>query len=168
MRAREFLESKQQVDEFAPFVAALGGALARGAAAGAGALARGAVSAGSKVAQGASQLGAKVAQGAGQLGTKVAQGAGQVAQTAANSAAHAAGTTVGTFAGDKLTGQQTQQQQTQAPAVLPPSTKIEPIVSQDPNKMGFKIGDANFSLDTKDPKNAQMLQQLSKLLPPQQ
>jgi hypothetical protein len=158
MRAREFTESKQQVDEFAPFLAALGGALARGATAAGTALARGAVAAGSKIAQGATQL-----------GTKAVQGAGQVAKTAATSAASAAGTTIGTVAANKLTGQSSQQTQQppQAPAVLPPNTKIEPVISNDPNKMGFKIGDANFSLDTKDPKNAQVLQQLSKLAPKQ-
>ena len=158
MRAREFTESKQQVDEFAPFLAALGGALARGATAAGTALARGAVAAGSKIAQGATQL-----------GTKAVQGAGQVAKTAATSAASAAGTTIGTAAANKLTGQSSQQTQQppQAPAVLPPNTKIEPVISNDPNKMGFKIGDANFSLDTKDPKNAQVLQQLSKLAPKQ-
>ena len=158
MRAREFTESKQQVDEFAPFLAALGGALAKGATAAGTALARGAVAAGSKVAQGATQL-----------GTKAIQGVGQVAKTAATTAGQAAGTTIGTSAANKLTGQSGQQTQQppQAPAVLPPNTKIEPTISNDPNKMGFKIGDANFSLDTKDPKNAQMLQQLGKLMPKQ-
>lgn len=155
MRAREFTESKQQVDEFAPFLAALGGALAKGATAAGTALARGAVAAGSKVAQGATQL-----------GTKAIQGVGQVAKTAATTAGQAAGTTIGTSAANKLSGQQTQQPP-QAPTVLPPNTKIEPIISNNPNEMGFKIGDANFSLDTKDPKNAQMLQQLGKLMPKQ-
>lgn len=151
MRAREFTESKQQVDEIAPFLAALGGALARGATAAGSALARGAVAAGSKI----------------------AQGVGQVAKTAATSAASAAGTaagtTIGTVAANKLTGQTGQQPQKppQAPATLPPNTKIEPAISKDPNKMGFKIGDATFSLDMKDPNNAQVIQQLSKLAPKQ-
>lgn len=154
MRAREFTESRKQVDEIAPFLAALGGALARGATAAGSALARGAVAAGSKIAQGASQL-----------GTKAVQGAGQLAKTAAQSAGTAAGT-IGTVGPSKLAGQQTQQPP-QAPATLPPNTKIEPAISKDPNKMGFKIGDATFSLDMKDPNNAQVLQQLSKLAPKQ-
>lgn len=158
MRAREFTESRKQVDEIAPFLAALGGALARGATAAGSALARGAVAAGSKIAQGATQLGAKAVQGAGQL-----------ASTAATTAAQTAGTTIGTVAANKLTGQtgQQTQQAPQAPAVLPPNTKIEPVISKDTNKMGFKIGDATFSLDMKDPKNAQVLQQLSNLAPKQ-
>jgi hypothetical protein len=161
MRAREFTESTKQVDEIAPFLAALGGALARGATAAGSALARGAVAAGSKIAQGATQL-----------GNKAVQGAGQLASTAATTAAKTAGTTIGTVGTNKLTGQtgqQTQQTQQapQAPAVLPPNTKIEPVISKDPSKMGFKIGDANFSLDMKDPKNAQVLQQLGNLAPKQ-
>lgn len=157
MRAREFIENKQQVDEVAPFLAALGGALARGA-----------MSAGTALARGTMAAGSKIAQGATQLGTKAVQGAGQVAKTAAQAAGSAAGTTIGSVA-NKLTGQSGQQTQQppQAPAVLPPNTKIEPTISNDPNKMGFKIGDATFSLDTKDPKNAQMLQQLGKIMPKQ-
>jgi hypothetical protein len=140
MRAREFVESREQVQELAPIVAALGGALARGAATAGSALAKGAVNMAGKVAQGA----------ATQLGKQAIGTVGTSGSTA-------------TPAADKLATPK-------PPTNIPTGTKIEPVVStpgSDPDQLQFKIGDAVFSLDTKDPKNAQVLTQLNQLAPKQ-
>ena len=159
MRAREFVESKQQVQEFAPIVAALGGALARGAATAGGALVKGAVGAAGKIGLGAMAAAGKVAQGAVNAAGKVAQGAAtQIGKQPVGTVGTSGSTT--TPASDKPVTPK-------PPPNIPTGTKIEPVVSQDPNKMGFKIGDAVFSLDTKDPKNAQVLTQLNQLAPKQ-
>jgi hypothetical protein len=159
MRAREFVESKQQVQEFAPIVAALGGALARGATTAGGALVKGAVGAAGKIGLGAMTAAGKIGQGAVNAAGKVAQGAAtQIGKQPVG--------TVGT-SGSTTTPTDNKPTSPQPPANIPTGTKIEPVVSQDPNKMGFKIGDAVFSLDTKDPKNAQVLTQLNQLAPKQ-
>jgi hypothetical protein len=141
MRAREFIfEKSQQVDEIAPFVAALGGALARGAATVGGALARGAV---------------------------------RGAASAAGNLAKSAGTQAVTTIGNKLIGQNKPASAvttgTQQPINIPPGTKIEPVApsaGSNPNQFKVKIGGAELTLDLKDPKNSQILQQLNQLKPP--
>jgi hypothetical protein len=151
MRAREFVESREQVKEFAPIVAALGGALARGAATAGTALAKGAVGAAGKLGQAASSAVGKVAQGAAtQIGKQLVG-------------------TVGT-SGSTTTPATDQPVAPKPPTNIPTGTKIEPVVStpgSDPDQLQFKIGDAVFSLDTKDPKNAQVLTQLNQLAPKQ-
>ena len=159
MRAREFVENKEQVKEFAPIVAALGGALARGAATAGSALARRAVT-------GAEKIGQTVAGALGSAAKGAVQGvATQLGKNIGGSVAGSTGTT-GT-SGSTATPTDNKPTSPQPPANIPTGTKIEPVVSQDPNKMGFKIGDAVFSLDTKDPKNAQVLTQLNQLAPKQ-
>jgi len=83
MRANEFIAEArdEELDEFLPLIAAAGGALARGAAAGAealgGAAVRGAAAAGRGIAQGAKALGrgaAAVGRGVGQVASDVSQG----------------------------------------------------------------------------------------------
>jgi len=151
MRAREFVESREQVKEFAPIVAALGGALARGAATAGTALAKGAVGAAGKLGQAASSAVGKVAQGAAtQIGKQLVG-------------------TMGT-SGSTTTPATDQPVAPKPPTNIPTGTKIEPVVStpgSDPDQLQFKIGDAVFSLDTKDPKNAQVLTQLNQLAPKQ-
>ena len=71
MKLSEISED-QQLDELLPALGAIGGAVAKGAAAASG-----------KIAQGAQQLGTKAVQGAQQLGTKIAQGAQKVGTQAA-------------------------------------------------------------------------------------
>lgn len=48
----------------------------------------------------------------------------------------------------------------QPPLNVPTGTRIEPVVSTKPNILKFKMDDAVFSLDTKDPQNTQLLQKL--------
>ena len=129
MKAREFINEKQ-VSEIAPFLAALGGAMARGAA-----------SVSSNLVKGAA---GKAVQGAAQLGKQVATSA------------------VGTIGSSGTTTAPTQQKSsTPTPPVgIPANTKIEQIPGSGPNNLKFKIGNAIFSLDPKDPNNAQALQQL--------
>lgn len=132
MKAREFINEKQ-VSEIAPFLAALGGAMARGAA-----------SVGSNLVKGAAGAAGKAVQGASQLGKQVATSA------------------VGTIGSSGTTTAPTQQKSsTPTPPVgIPANTKIEQIPGSGPNNLKFKIGNAIFSLDPKDPNNAQALQQL--------
>jgi hypothetical protein len=129
MRAKEF------VSEVAPFIAALGGTLARGAQAATTALAKGAVS------QVGKQLGGAVAGTIGTQGTS--------------------GTT-----GSTATPEPNKPIAPPVPTNIPTGTKIEPVMPRpgsNPNELQVKIGDAVFSLDTKDPKNAQALTQLNQL-----
>jgi hypothetical protein len=151
MRAKEFVESREQVQELAPIVAALGGALARGAATAGSALVKGTVGAAGKIGQGAANMAGKVAQGAAtQLGKQLVGTVGTTGSTA-------------TPAADKPVTPK-------PPTNIPTGTKIEPVVptpGSNPNELQFKIGDAVFSLDTKDPKNAQVLTQLNQLAPKQ-
>lgn len=144
MRSREFItEKSQQVDEIAPFVAALGGALARGAA-----------SVGSSLAK-------RAVQGA-------ASAAGNVAKSAGTQAVAAIGNKL---IGNKLTGQSNTPAAstgTQQPINIPPGTKIEPIApgaGSNPNQFKVKIGGAELTLDLKNPNNNQILQQLNQLKP---
>ena len=147
MRAKEFVESKEQIKEFAPIVAALGGALARGAASAGSALARGAVAGAEKLGQVAvGQIGKQIGKSiAGNIGTQ------------------------GTTGTSGSTPTPTNKPTTPPPPInIPTGTKIEPVMStpgSNPNQLQFKIGDAVFSLDTKDPKNAQVLKQLNQLSP---
>lgn len=148
MRAREF------VSEVAPFMAALGGALTRGAAAAGTALARGAVA-------GTEKLGQNLVKGA----------ATQVGKQLGGAIAGTVGTqgTTGT-AGSTATPQKDTPIAPPVPTNIPTGTKIEPVMSKpgsNPNELQVKIGDAVFSLDTKDPKNAQALTQLNQLAPKQ-
>ena len=146
MRAREF------VSEVAPFIAALGGALTRSAAAAGTALARGAVVGSEKIGQNlvkgaATQVGKQIG-GAGAVGTQ--------------------GTT-GT-AGTTSTPNKNEPVAPPIPTNIPTGTKIEPVMpapGSNPNELQVKIGDAVFSMDTKDPKNAQALTQLNQLSPKQ-
>lgn len=151
MRAREFVESREQVKEFAPIVAALGGALARGAATAGTALAKGAVGAAGKLGQAASTAVGKVAQGAAtQVGKQLVG-------------------TIGT-SGSTTTPTADKPVAPKPPTNIPTGTKIEPVAPTpggDADQLQFKIGDAVFSLDTKDPKNAQVLTQLNQLAPKQ-
>lgn len=151
MRAREFVESREQVKELAPIVAALGGALARGAATAGTALAKGAVGAAGKLGQAASTAVGKVAQGAAtQIGKQLVG-------------------TMGT-SGSTTTPATDQPVAPKPPTNIPTGTKIEPVAPTpggDADQLQFKIGDAVFSLDTKDPKNAQVLTQLNQLAPKQ-
>jgi len=151
MRAREFVESREQIKEFAPIVAALGGALARGAATAGTALAKGAVGAAGKLGQAASTAVGKVAQGA----------ATQVGKQLVGTVGTSGSTT--TPAADKPVAPK-------PPTNIPTGTKIEPVAptpGSNPDQLQFKIGDAVFSLDTKDPKNTQVLTQLNQLAPKQ-
>lgn len=144
MRAREF------VSEVAPFIAALGSTLTRGAQAAQTALSKGAV--GQAVKGAATQVG------------NVATQAGQQATTTVG-AQGTSGTTGATATPDP--------KQPIAPPVptnIPTGTKIEPVMPKpgsNPDELQVKIGDAVFSLDTKDPKNSQALTQLNQLAPKQ-
>lgn len=51
----------------------------------------------------------------------------------------------------------------QKPVNIPAGTRIDPVISNDPNVLKFKMDNAVFSLDTKDPQNSQMLQQLQSM-----
>lgn len=51
----------------------------------------------------------------------------------------------------------------QKPINIPTGTRIEPVVSTNPNILKFKMDNAVFSLDTKDPQNTQLLQQLQSM-----
>jgi len=179
MRAREFItdHKAEKLDEFLPLIAAAGGALARGAVAGGASLARGAATAGSaairgaaniggKIAQGAQQVGTKIAQGAQQVGTKIAQGAQQVGSKVAQGAQTAAkqmatGTTGSSGSSTASTPPQTSAKP--GPVSIPQGVSIEPAPAapgDNPNEIKFNMGGATFTLDTKDPKNAQAVQQL--------
>lgn len=72
--------------------------------------------------------------------------------------------TIGSQGSSNVSNQQTNQQQTtpkiQKPINIPTGTRIEPVVSTSPNILKFKMDNAVFSLDTKDPQNNQLLQQL--------
>lgn len=147
MRAKEFLP------EVAPFIAALGSTLTRGAQAATTALAKGAVSTLGQAAKGA----------ATQVGNIAAQAGKQVTGTVG--AQGTAGTT-----GPTTTPDPNKPIAPPVPTNIPTGTKIEPVMSKpgsDPNELQVKIGDAVFSLDTKDPKNAQALTQLNQLAPKQ-
>jgi hypothetical protein len=147
MRAKEFITDNRhkQVDEFAPVVAALGGAIARGASA----LATGAANVGSKVIQGATAAGKAI-------GKDIVGGIENVAKQTVGSVG-----TSGSTATPQAGGAST-------PINMPPNTKIEPTPSSDPNQLKFNIGGANFTLDTTDPKNNQTIQQLKQQLGKQQ
>lgn len=141
MRAREF------VSEVAPFIAALGSTLTRGAQAAQTALSKGAVG---QVAKGA----------ATQVGNVAAQ-AGQQATTTVG-AQGTSGTTGTTPVPDPIAPP--------VPTNIPTGTKIEPVMPRpgsNPDELQVKIGDAVFSMDTKDPKNSQALTQLNQLAPKQ-
>lgn len=148
MRAKEFLP------EVAPFIAALGGTLARGAAAAGTALARGAVA-------GTEKLGQNLVKGAAtQVGKQLG---GAVAGTVGTQGT--SGTT-----GPTATPDPNKPIAPPVPTNIPTGTKIEPVMPKpgsNPNELQVKIGDAVFSLDTKDPKNAQALTQLNQLAPKQ-
>ena len=162
MRAREFVESREQVKEFAPIVAALGGALARGAATAGTALAKGAVGAAGKLGQAASTA-------VGKLGQTASTAVGKVAQGAATQLGKQLVGTVGT-SGSTTTPAADKPVAPKPPTNIPTGTKIEPVAptpGSNPDQLKFKIGDAVFSLDTKDPKNTQVLTQLNQLAPKQ-
>jgi hypothetical protein len=144
MRAKEFVH--KPVKEFAPFLAALGGALARGTMAAGSALGRGAAAAGGALARGA------------------ASAASGIANTAKDTIGAATSGTQGTTgtSGSSPTTTTT----VPPPVTIPTNTKIEPSVSKDPNKLKLKIGDVEFDLDLKNPKVQQQLQQLGKLKTP--
>lgn len=93
-------------------------------------------------------------------GTKVA---GELVKGAAKTAATTAATTLGTKVGsnlaDKVTGQSGGTKLPQ-PIQVPGGTKIAQVVSKDPNKLAFKIGDVTLTLDPKDPENQQSLKAL--------
>lgn len=142
MRAKEFVV-KKDIDEAVPAVlGALGGALLRGAAVGGQALARGAAT-----------------------GVKAL---GQGVKTFAQQTAASAATTAGQNIANKLTGQTTtsssQPSVPAQPIQIAPGVKMDQTVSKDPNKLSFKIGDAVFSFDPKDPANNQTMQQLNKII----
>lgn len=72
--------------------------------------------------------------------------------------------TVGSQGSSNVSTQQPSQEKTtpaiQKPINIPTGTRIDPVVSTDPNVLKFKMDNAVFSLDTKDPQNNQLLQQL--------
>lgn len=153
MRAHEFIKDPV-VNEAVPAVlGAIGGALARGAAAGAQALGRGIAAAGST----AVKAGTQAVKTLGSTATGLAKQAGSAAATSL-------GTNLGANIANKLSGQQ-QANNPPLPAQIAPGVKVEPVVSKDPNKLSFKIGDAVFTLDPKDPANAQTMRQLNQLTP---
>ena len=168
MRAREFItdHKAEKLDEFLPLIAAAGGALARGAVAGGTALARGAATAGGAALRGAANIGGKIAQGVGQAGTKIAQGAQQVgtkvAQGAQTAVKQMATGTAGS-SGSSTASTPPQSAAKPAPVSIPQGVSIEPAPAapgDNPNEIKFNMGGATFTLDTKDPKNAQAVQQL--------
>jgi hypothetical protein len=81
MRAHEFIPEgeDEELDEILPLIGAVGGALARGAAAGVGALGRGAAVVGRGLVQGAKAVGRGVVKGAGLAANAVGDVAGQAA-----------------------------------------------------------------------------------------
>lgn len=114
MRAKEFIKDKN-VTEVAPFIAALGGALARKALAGVGSLAGDALS-------GVGSLAGGAVKGIKNFNKEISPGSN---------------------------------------TTVPPNTKIEPTINlDDPQKLNVKVGDANLTLDLKDPKNNLVAQQL--------
>ena len=145
MRAKEFIRDRP-VQEIAPFLAALGGALARGAVTAGGALARGTAAAGGALARGAATAGGALARGAASMAK------GAVDNITPTVSTGSSGTTTSSQPTNKV----------QPPVTVPGNTKIEPVVSKDPNKLKMKIGDLEFDLDLKDPKVQQQLQQLGK------
>lgn len=88
MRAHEFIPegNDEELDEILPLIGAVGGALARGAAAGVGALGRGAVAGAGALGRGAAAAGRGLAQGAKAVG----RGAGKVANAVGDIAGQAA------------------------------------------------------------------------------
>jgi len=93
MRAHEFIPegNDEELDEILPLIGAVGGVLARGAAAGAGALGRGAAAAGRGIAQGAKAVGRGVVKGAGKVANAVGDIAGQAAAGVAQGMASGGG-----------------------------------------------------------------------------
>lgn len=162
MRAKEFINEKQ-VDEAAPLVLALGSALARAATVG-GTIAR---TAGSALVKGAQTVGSQVAKGASNIGGKVAQGLSTAASQIGNQAIGTIGSNVGQAIGSAInsTAQSQQKQPQRGPVTIPPGTKIEIVPSTDPNKIAIQIDGAKVDLDTKDPKNRDVLQKLSQIQP---
>lgn len=75
--------------------------------------------------------------------------------------------TIGSQGSSNVSTPQTNKQQTtptiQKPINIPTGTRIEPVVSTNPNILKFKMDNAVFSLDTKDPQNTQLLQQLQSM-----
>lgn len=73
--------------------------------------------------------------------------------------------TMGTQGSSTVSKPVSTQEKPKTPTVQPPlnvpvGTRIEPVVSTNPNILKFKMDDAVFSLDTKDPQNTQLLQKL--------
>lgn len=162
MRAKEFIKDKQ-VDEVAPFVAALAPALAKAATVG-GTLAR---TAGSALVKGAQTVGSQIAKGVTNIGGKVAQGVSTAASQIGKQAIGTIGSNVGQAIGSAInsTMQSQQKQPPQGPTTIPPGTKIEIVPSSDPNKIAIQIDGAKVDLDTKDPKNKDVLQKLGQIQP---
>lgn len=153
MRAYEFIK-EEKVDEIAPFLAAIGGALARGATMAGGALARGASSLGGALARGA-QAGARA----------VVPALKQAGQTALNTAARTVGSTVGTAVGtnisNKITGNNQQQTpQRPGPVKVPPGVSMEIVPSNNANKLKLKLDGTELDLDMTKPANQQAMQKL--------
>lgn len=168
MRAKEFIV-QQKVDEVAPFVAALGGALARGAATAGSALARGAgnllAKGGQAAAKGISSLGSKIGQSAADVGGKVAQGISTTASQIGKQAINSVGSNIIRSIGSSSspTAQPQQKSQPVGPTTIPSGTKIEVVPSKDPNKISIKIDGASVDLDMNKPENKQLIQQLGQL-----
>lgn len=158
MRAKEFIFADSSVNEVAPFVAALGSALTRGATA----VGNAALKTGASLAKGAANVGSKVAQGVGNaasaVGNKVVQGA---TNTAMNAGIQALGT-IGSST-SPTTSQDPNKNKPATPINVPPGTKIEIAPSTDPNKLTLKVGGANLSMDMKNPENSRILQQLGQI-----
>lgn len=163
MRAKEFI-LHQKVDEVAPFVAALGGALARGAVTAGSALARGAgnllAKGGQAAAKGVSSIGSKIGQ-------NVAQGISSTASQIGKQAISSVGSNIIKSIGSTTTPTTQSQQKPQpaGPTTIPSGTKIEVVPSKDPNKLSIRIDGANVDLDMNKPENKQLLQQLGQLKP---
>jgi len=150
MRAREFITERNQekLDEFLPLIGALargvGGTLARGAGTAlgaAGGLAGGA-------AQGIGSAVGGVVKGIGNAIGGISQGIKSATGTSGSTGSSAASTTPAKKAD---------------PVNVPTGVTIEPAPvspGDNPNELKFNMGGATFSLDTKDPKNAQAVQQL--------
>jgi len=146
MRAREFIQHRE-VSEVAPFLAALGGALARGTAMAGGALARGAAS------------------GVGALARGAASGVGALARGAASGVGALVRGTTGNITSSGTSTSSAEPAKATPPPTVPGNTKIEPTVSKDPNKLKVKIGDVEFDLDLKNPQVQQQLKQLQNVSP---
>lgn len=146
MRAKEFIHHRE-VSEVAPFLAALGGALARGTTMAGGALARGAASGVGALARGA-------ASGVGALARGATAGVGALARGA-----------TGNITSSGTTGSTADTAKAPPPLTVPGNTKIEPSISKDPNKVKVKIGDVEFDLDLKNPQVQQQLKQLQNITP---